>query len=132
MTYSSASSSVDFMEGDTCMHLPSLEEVSKGDIVFKCIFYHELKSFGRERSWKRHAYQDLKAYSCTLRNGKCDLVLFGDREEWFQHVVQHYRRQWNYIICKGTPFRSESSFMIHAKALHAELDFLTRGPIPCL
>ncbi|KAI1638165.1 hypothetical protein F4809DRAFT_601514 [Biscogniauxia mediterranea] len=74
-TYSSAGSLVDLLEGDTCMHLTSLEEVSEGKTMSECIFCHELKSFSRGRSWKRHAYQDLKAYPCTLGKGKCDQYL---------------------------------------------------------
>lgn len=120
-TYSSAASSVALEEGAVHVHLPTLIDVSQGNREFECIFCRGIKRFTREKTWRRHAYRDLKAYVCTLGEGECGLELFGDQKTWFDHELQKHRRTWTCVICKSGPLRSLSTFQSHVTTRHREL-----------
>ncbi|RYP44264.1 hypothetical protein DL768_009268 [Monosporascus sp. mg162] len=121
-SYTSAASSVRLGSEEATFHLPSLRDVSKGDAVFECPLCCGIHSISRERSWKRHAYQDLKAYVCTLGKGECEFELFGDSKAWFDHELQCHRRQWVCIVCRKGPFRDQERFHSHVKQVHPDLE----------
>ncbi|RYP70251.1 hypothetical protein DL771_005554 [Monosporascus sp. 5C6A] len=121
-SYTSAASSVRLGNEEATFHLPSLRDVSKGNAVFECPLCCGVQSISRERSWKRHAYQDLKAYVCTLGKGECDFELFGDSKAWFDHELQCHRRQWACIVCRKGPFRDQERFHSHVRQIHPDLE----------
>jgi hypothetical protein len=104
------------------LRLPTLGDVSGGKREFECIFCFGFQRIVRERSWKRHAYRNLRVYVCTMGKGQCDLEMFGTREAWYEHELQRYRQQWICAVCKEGPFRSSDEFHNHAVLRHAELD----------
>ncbi|RYP03946.1 hypothetical protein DL764_004780 [Monosporascus ibericus] len=121
-SYISAASSVRLGSEEATLHLPSLRDVSKGNAAFECPLCCGIQSISREYSWKRHAYQDLKAYVCTLGEGECDFKLFGDSKAWFNHELQCHRRQWTCIVCRKGPFRDQERFHSHVKQAHPDLE----------
>lgn len=121
-TYSSAASSMNLADGESRLEVPPLADVSQGSREFECILCCGIKKFTRERSWRRHCYQDLKAYVCTLGEGECGLEMFGDQKAWFDHELKQHRRQWTCAVCKHGPLRSSDSFRSHTAARHPEMD----------
>lgn len=121
-TYSSAPSSAGLDSGENRLQLPTLERASGGSSRFECMLCREMQSITRERSWKRHAYRDLKAYVCTLGKGECGLEMFTSPEAWFDHELRKHRQQWTCAICGGGPFRAAENFQSHVSARHGELE----------
>lgn len=72
------------------LRLPRLSELSPEGEPFECPICFVLQSFKKEKSWKSHAFRDLKAYPCTAGK-ECKDFLFSDRNSWFEHEL-HYRR----------------------------------------
>ncbi|KAG7129481.1 hypothetical protein HYQ45_011345 [Verticillium longisporum] len=64
------------------LRLPLLEDLSHENEPFECPFCFTLQTFKSERSWKVHAFNDLKAYLCTIGGAECDDLLFDDRNAW--------------------------------------------------
>lgn len=70
---------------------------------------------------RRHAFADLKPYTCCARKGECDLVMFADRNSWFDHELQHHRHEWICLMCQSEPFRSLEEFRSHIEIKHNEV-----------
>ncbi|KAK8024505.1 hypothetical protein PG993_012571, partial [Apiospora rasikravindrae] len=69
-------------DNETKLRLPLLNTLSTQGEAFQCPICHTLKQFDREKSWKKHAYQDLRAYICTIGGRDCVSEMFGDRKSW--------------------------------------------------
>ncbi|KAM0333081.1 hypothetical protein ACHAQA_001739 [Verticillium albo-atrum] len=69
------------------LKLPFLEDLSHDNGPFECPFCFTLQTFKTERSWKTHAFNDLKAYLCTVGGADCDDLLFGDRNTCLGEVT---------------------------------------------
>lgn len=119
ISYVSAGSSFQLDKADSALHLPTLEEVIQGSEVFECPICFDIQTISRETSWRRHAFQDLKAYTCTGQ-GACDSKLFGDSQAWLDHELQYHRQQWACILCQQGPFRTKSSYEDHLTQRHGE------------
>ncbi|KAI8956283.1 hypothetical protein F4801DRAFT_10365 [Xylaria longipes] len=120
-SFISADSSRPVESENSRLHLPSLEELSRDNSIFECPFCLGLQTFTKESAWRRHAYRDLKAYVCTLGQGKCDSEMFGDSRTWFDHELQCHRKQWVCVICSKGPFRTPADFKSHTKNKHANV-----------
>jgi hypothetical protein len=109
--------------------LPSLSEVSKGAASFECPLCWTIQSFRKESAWRKHIYSDLRPYVCTF--GNCDLRLFSDRRDWFEHELQHHRTRWVCQFCHQDGFKTGESFREHLLCKHiqgatdAQLDALS-------
>ena len=117
---SSAAAALD--QEDARLQLPSLGVINGGKLEFECLLCHDVVKISRERSWRRHALRDLKAYVCTMGEGECGLEYFGSQDAWFEHEVQKHRRQWTCALCGQGSFVSGNSFKLHTAALHGELE----------
>lgn len=71
--------------------------------------------------FRRHAFADLKPYTCCAGKGECDLVMFPDRNSWFDHELQYHRHEWICLMCQSDPFRSLEEFRSHIKIKHNEV-----------
>ncbi|KAK8022470.1 hypothetical protein PG993_013237 [Apiospora rasikravindrae] len=121
-SYVSAGSSFQLGKADSTLHLPTLEEVSQGSEVFECPICFDIQTISRETSWRRHAFQDLKAYVCTAQ-GTCDNKFFGDGQSWLDHELQCHRQQWACILCQQGPFRSKRMYEDHLTQTHGTFIF---------
>ncbi|KAK7937677.1 uncharacterized protein PG986_014545 [Apiospora aurea] len=116
-SYVSAGSSFQLGKSDSTLHLPTLEEVSQGSEMFECPICFDIRAISRETSWRRHAFQDLKAYVCTGQ-GNCDNKFFGDSQSWLDHELQCHRQQWSCILCQQGLFRSKKMYEDHLTQKH--------------
>ncbi|KAI7782209.1 hypothetical protein LA080_013754 [Diaporthe eres] len=82
---------------DTSLRLPSLADLGPDGDYFECPICFTLQSFRMEKSWKIHAYRDLKAYVCTSGGEQCEYKMFGDRDSWFDHELKHHHSLY---VCK--------------------------------
>ncbi len=121
-SYVSAGSSFQGVGGDdTRLQLPLLSEVSGGSPEFECPFCAGILTLARESAWRRHAYQDLRAYICTLGKGECDHTFYGDSRAWLDHELQAHRKQWMCILCQQGPFRTQDRLQAHVRKAHADV-----------
>ncbi|KAI0447114.1 hypothetical protein F4803DRAFT_546648 [Xylaria telfairii] len=118
---SAGSSSLQVEDENSRLRLPTLEESSGGNSFFECPFCLGIQTFTQESTWRRHAYRDLKAYVCTLGEGKCDSEMFGDSRIWFDHELQCHRRQWVCVVCSKGPFRTPAAFKSHMRDMHTDV-----------
>lgn len=70
---------------------------------------------------RRHAFADLKPYTCCAGKGECDLVMFADPNSWFDHELQYHRHEWICLMCQSEPFRSLEEFRSHIEIKHNEV-----------
>ena len=119
ISYISTGSSFQLEKADSALHLPTLEEVSEGNEVFECPICFDIQTIPKESTWRRHAFQDLKAYTCTGQ-GACDSRLFGDSQSWLDHELQCHRQQWVCILCQQGPFRNKTKYEDHLTQRHGE------------
>ncbi|KAI8635553.1 hypothetical protein F5Y19DRAFT_14534 [Xylariaceae sp. FL1651] len=120
-SFVSAGSSLQLGNEKSMLHLPMLEDVSRGNPIFECPFCVGMQTFSRESAWRHHAYRDLKAYVCTFDEKKCDSEMFGDSRAWFDHELQCHRKQWMCVLCLEGPFKKQADFKSHAKDKHANV-----------
>lgn len=132
---SAGSSFQEGTDGDTRLRLPSLANLRPNSSAeFECRFCLGIQTFKHEWSWRRHAYADLRAYTCTLGKGECDRIFFTDSHSWFEHETTAHRRQWMCILCQKGPFREKDRLEAHARTTHgdvlldaAQMDMLVRA-----
>lgn len=67
---------------------------------------------------RKHVLSDLRPYVCTFEN--CDIKLFSNRQDWFDHEVQCHRSRWGCQFCSHTPFLTLDSFQAHFKKSHGK------------
>ncbi|KAL7896624.1 hypothetical protein HDV64DRAFT_253970 [Trichoderma sp. TUCIM 5745] len=101
------------------LKLPSLAHLALADQPFECPICFTIQAFQNEKSWKLHAFRDLKAYVCTLGGAECDAELFGDRDSWFEHELQKHRSQYSCILCKMGDF-SIPGLQAHIRKTHGD------------
>ncbi|KAK3363768.1 hypothetical protein B0T25DRAFT_53590 [Lasiosphaeria hispida] len=105
MSLGTASTTLDSL---SILKLPPLSSLSKDQQPFECPICFTLQSFKSEKSWRLHAFQDLKAYVCTLGQTGCETELFGDRDSWFEHEVNNHRAGYSCALCHQSPFSPET------------------------
>ncbi|RTE79761.1 hypothetical protein BHE90_005740 [Fusarium euwallaceae] len=110
------------------LRLPSLADLSPDGNPFECPICFTLQAFQRDKTWKKHAFHDLKAYVCTLGGGECDNLLFGDRDSWFDHEMKNHRATYSCSLCdsaRGVSKRSlRSHFATHGTFTDQQLHIL--------
>lgn len=107
-------------DGAGKLRLPTLNSLSPGGEPFQCPICFTIKQPEDEKSWKKHAFSDLRAYCCTLGGGKCDSEMFGDRQSWFEHEVSHHRSRFTCILC-SEEYPGEEPAIAHFKKSHGSL-----------
>ncbi|KAF2786116.1 hypothetical protein K505DRAFT_290268 [Melanomma pulvis-pyrius CBS 109.77] len=105
-------------DDESHLHLPRLSDVAKGTFPFECPLCWTIQNTTRESSWKKHGFSDMRPYVCTFE--KCDVKLFSDRRDWFDHEMQNHRTQWYCHFCKKDGFRSLERFQKHLRHHHAQ------------
>jgi hypothetical protein len=98
-------------EDDSQLRLPRFVDVAQGSSTFECPLCWTIQSIHSESSWHKHGFSDLRPYICTFQ--ECDLKLFAERGDWFEHEMQHHRVQWHCHFCKRDDFRSLEKFNKH-------------------
>jgi hypothetical protein len=98
------------------LQLPSLHDVSRGQTFFECPLCWTMQSFRKESTWRKHAFADLRPYACTF--GDCDVKLFADRRDWFDHELKHHRIQWHCQFCDRRDFAAGEIFRRHVRNDH--------------
>jgi tetratricopeptide (TPR) repeat protein len=100
------------------LRLPSLSEVSKDATTFECPFCWTVQDIQKDSTWRKHVFQDLKPYICTFED--CDIKLFSDRREWFEHELSYHRAQWCCGFCGKDDIRSLKVFKNHVHSCHMQ------------
>lgn len=103
--------------GDSHLQLPRLVDVSNGETTFECPLCWTIQSMYKETAWKKHGYSDLRPYVCTFK--ECDVKLFSNRRDWFNHELQHHRAKWDCQYCGKAGFDSLDKFEKHLRLFHA-------------
>jgi hypothetical protein len=103
---------------DSHLQLPRLTDISNGATTFECPLCWTIQSIHKETAWKKHGYTDLRPYVCTFQ--ECDLKLFSDRRDWFDHEMQHHRAKWDCHFCGKGNFNSLDRFEVHLRSFHAQ------------
>ncbi|KAM6529144.1 hypothetical protein FALCPG4_007292 [Fusarium falciforme] len=101
------------MDSSSPLQLPCLADLSREGEPFECPICYTLQSFQREKTWKAHAFHDLKAYVCTIGGSECGDLLFGDRDSWFDHELEHHRAKYNCSLCCEVRMTSRSNLWSH-------------------
>jgi hypothetical protein len=108
--------------------LPSLHDVSRGQASFECPFCWTMQSIRKESTWRKHAFSDLRPYACTF--GGCDVKLFADRRDWFDHELKQHRLQWLCHFCGRQDFAAGDVFRDHLRNDHVHV--VTEGQLNAL
>ncbi|UKZ93563.1 uncharacterized protein TrAFT101_008474 [Trichoderma asperellum] len=99
--------------------LPRLVDLAPTNQPFECPICFTIQSFRHEKSWKLHAFRDLKAYVCTQGGVECDAEFFEDRDSWFEHELQKHRSRYSCILCKSAGF-SDPDLQDHILKVHGD------------
>lgn len=72
-----------------------------------------------EEDWARHVFMDLEPYQCTFDGCIRADKIFGIREEWFQHELDHHRLHsvWFCQSC-ANEFDQREPFELHLREKH--------------
>ena len=72
-----------------------------------------------EEDWARHVFLDLEPYQCTFDGCMRADKMFGVREEWFQHELDHHRllKVWFCQPCTNE-FDHREAFELHLREEH--------------
>ena len=68
---------------------------------------------------RRHVFEDLRPYVCTYQ--ACDVKLYADRDQWFEHELHHHRLRWQCAFCAKAPYNSTKALHHHLNSVHANL-----------
>ncbi|KAG5659184.1 hypothetical protein KAF25_000386 [Fusarium avenaceum] len=117
-SFASASTITD---SDHALQLPSLTSLSLDGQPFECPICFTLQTFQRDKSWRKHAFRDLKAYVCTLGDSKCDNLFFQDRESWFDHEMKTHRAAYSCSLCDQVKAVSKTDLQTHL-VVHGSFD----------
>lgn len=118
-------------DDDSNLQLPRFSDVSKGESTFECPLCWTIQTIRKETSWRKHGFSDLRPYVCTFE--RCDVKLFADRRDWFEHELEQHRVQWHCRFCEKANFSSLERFQKHLRLQHAQdvtddqLDALTEA-----
>ncbi|OTB01993.1 hypothetical protein M426DRAFT_13984 [Hypoxylon sp. CI-4A] len=83
--------------------LPSLKELSP-----------DLETF------EVHAFNDLKAYICTIGGPECGGELFGSRDTWFDHELNTHRSKYMCLLCRKD-IVAQDAMITHMNSVHNDL-----------
>ena len=116
---SQTSYAVSLSEGEEeTLQLPKLDDVAKKGFPFECPLCWTIQNTKKESSWRKHAFSDLRPYVCTFEN--CDVKLFSDRRDWFEHELEQHRSIWTCNFCDSKNFRSLANFEHHVRVRHQQ------------
>jgi hypothetical protein len=104
-------------ESLAALRLPRLTDLSPEQQPFECPICFTLQAFKHEKSWRAHAFRDLKAYVCTVGN-ECESELFGDRASWFEHEVKHHRARYTCTLCEAVSSATRRELETHILSVH--------------
>lgn len=93
-----------------------LDSLSKAGSPFECPYCRGIVQFRNQTAWKRHVFQDLRAYVCTFRD--CTAGLFQDRDAWFDHESSVHRRIWTCLSCEEKSFETADRLSNHFTTTH--------------
>lgn len=102
--------------GKSQLQLPSLLDVSGGATSFECPFCWTIQSIRKESTWRKHAFTDLRPYVCTWEH--CDVKIFADRRDWFEHELKCHRQRWPCQFACQTEFKTVLMYQTHLKQTH--------------
>lgn len=113
--HSQTSYAISLGEDEENLHLrlPLLSDISKGASTFECPLCWTIQSIKNEISWRKHVFSDLRPYLCTF--DECDLKLFSNRQDWFDHELKYHRACWHCHFCKRSDFQSTKLFKKHLR-----------------
>lgn len=100
--------------GNQVLSLPRLATLSPDGAPFVCPLCRAFQTFQQEVVWQKHAYRDLKAYTCTAG---CD-SMFGDRNAWFEHELRTHRTRYKCRLCSSPDSLSEDQLTCHVSSTH--------------
>lgn len=96
---------------NSTLTFPRLSKLSPNGRLFECPICCTIQTFYFEKAWKKHAFQDLKAYSCMAG---CD-KMFGDKDSWFEHKLRQHRLQYNCNLCASPDLLDEADYKTHIR-----------------
>ncbi|KLU83002.1 hypothetical protein MAPG_02069 [Magnaporthiopsis poae ATCC 64411] len=96
------------------LSLPRLAALSPDGAPFECPLCRTFQTFEQEGAWQKHAFRDLKAYTCTAG---CD-SMFGDRRAWFEHELRTHRTRYTCRLCSLPGSLSEDQLKAHISSTH--------------
>ncbi|KAL8379409.1 hypothetical protein RB599_009001 [Gaeumannomyces hyphopodioides] len=96
------------------LSLPRLATLSPDGAPFECPLCRTFQTFQQGAVWQKHAYRDLKAYTCTAG---CD-SMFGDRKAWFEHELRTHRIRYTCRLCSSPDSLSEDQLTRHVSSTH--------------
>ncbi|TLD23119.1 hypothetical protein PspLS_07620 [Pyricularia sp. CBS 133598] len=102
------------------LRLPRLSELSPDGEPFECPICFILQAFKKEKSWKSHAFGDLKAYTCTAGQ-ECKDLLFSGRNSWFEHELHYHRSTYKCFLCSGVSLPTHGDLKKHFLQQHPDL-----------
>ncbi|KAH6861233.1 hypothetical protein B0T12DRAFT_479964 [Alternaria alternata] len=105
-------------DDESHLRLLRLADVSKHATTFECPLCWTIQDIQSDSTWRKHVFRDLKPYICTFE--VCDIKLFSDRREWFEHELLHHRAQWCCDFCGKGDFRSLKIFKDHVRSRHMQ------------
>ncbi|KAF7558494.1 hypothetical protein G7046_g5665 [Stylonectria norvegica] len=105
------------MESLSVLKLPQLADLTNNEEPFECPICFTLQAFQTEKSWRIHAFRDLKAYICTVGGTACASEFFGDRDSWFEHELRYHRARYSCPLCKSGP-QSKDDMHEHIQSRH--------------
>ncbi|EJT82025.1 hypothetical protein GGTG_01999 [Gaeumannomyces tritici R3-111a-1] len=116
----SLTSAVTTFEQGATLKLPRLALLSPDGEPFECPICFVLCACATEKSWKIHAYNDIRPYICTLGGPECEELMFPDRNSWFQHELSEHRSTFVCAICSANGFDTMAKFKDHV-LVHGQL-----------
>ncbi|KAI0553067.1 hypothetical protein F4679DRAFT_581156 [Xylaria curta] len=109
-------------DSSNSLSLPRLESLSPDGEPFECPICHTLQLFHHDKSWKLHAFGDLKAYVCTRgQSEKCERLFFADRSAWFQHELSMHLGSYRCSLCGVNSTSGRDGLRQHLNDVHKEL-----------
>ncbi|GIZ44579.1 hypothetical protein CKM354_000777400 [Cercospora kikuchii] len=96
-----------------------LSELTSDGKAFECPYCWTIVQTRRQNSWRKHVLRDIRAWTCTFQS--CNSGLFEDRDAWFEHELEHHRRQWTCHECPNAIFASRDAIEAHVYAVHPAL-----------
>ncbi|KAI1742315.1 hypothetical protein F4680DRAFT_446380 [Xylaria scruposa] len=109
-------------DSSNSLSLPRLTSLSPDGEPFECPICHTLQLFHHDKSWKLHAFGDLKAYVCTRgQSEKCERLFFADRSAWFQHELSMHLSSYRCSLCGVNSTSGRDGLQQHLNDVHKEL-----------
>ncbi|KAF5004498.1 hypothetical protein FDECE_9010 [Fusarium decemcellulare] len=115
--------------------VPPLPEEALEGKSFSCLACHQQIAGGISRKdWKRHIFEDLSPYVCTLPGCKSETTLHKSTRAWVKHETEHRAQDWQSSEClfcdKGSFSVSSSSYYKHVAEHLREISLAALPHIP--